>query len=143
MLKGSVIWQVDVAASSAAEAVVGQMHEVLTAAAAGAGVADGLPAQLHAQVFLPLVSSEIQVPCSSSQPVLNNNASARTLPGLALILVNFRDIGNVHDVSIASQSIPQIDFSGVELSSMVVLCLNGLCSCCCMLVRLLIMLYWH
>ncbi len=52
--------QVDVAASSAAEAVIGQMREVLTAAAAGAGVADGLPAKLHATVFLPLVSSESQ-----------------------------------------------------------------------------------
>jgi uncharacterized protein (DUF2267 family) len=54
--------QVDVAASSAAEAVMRQMREVLTAAAAGAGVADGLPALLHAQVILPLVSSETQVP---------------------------------------------------------------------------------
>lgn len=48
------------AASSAAEAVIGQIREVLTAAAAGAGVADGLPAKLHATVFLPLVSSEAQ-----------------------------------------------------------------------------------
>ena len=41
------------------------MREVLTAAAAGAGVADGLPAKLHATVFLPLVSSEAQA-CPST-----------------------------------------------------------------------------
>lgn len=75
--------QVDVAASSAAEAVIGQLREVLTAAAAGAGVADGLPAKLHATVFLPLVSSEAQARPSSavSRHLINAGKCSARGPG--------------------------------------------------------------
>ena len=71
--------QVDVAASSAAEAVIGQLREVLTAAAAGAGVADGLPAKLHATVFLPLVSSEAQASPSSASHATSSSLTNAVL----------------------------------------------------------------
>ncbi|CAL8463448.1 g2982 [Coccomyxa elongata] len=80
-----VLTQVDVAASSAAEAVIGQLREVLTAAAAGAGVADGLPAKLHATVFLPLVSSEAQAAMLAHEVGGNRSGAAGSVdapPGL-------------------------------------------------------------